>query len=253
MQLEHDNLEEFHDPANYDLEEGAHTRLPAAFCAELALQTGGPVLDLACGSGLVTIPVAETGVAVTGVDLSAPMLAHARKKSAHLPVEWVEGDMRTVRLERSFRLVIITGNAFQAMINRSDQEALLATVAAHLEPEGLFVFGTRNPRRDDLVTTTAEEKWLIYTSVEGHIVSLSGTQEWEPIAQVMHWTSYRRWWQNGQEQCKVTRIATRYTFPQELLALLHYNGFAVQEQYGDWDRTPLTAASPSIISICRRR
>lgn len=40
MQLDHDNLEEFHDPANYDLEERANTRLPAAFCAELALQTG---------------------------------------------------------------------------------------------------------------------------------------------------------------------------------------------------------------------
>ncbi|RIK36645.1 MAG: methyltransferase type 12 [Chloroflexi bacterium] len=110
---------------------------------------------------------------------------------------------------------------------------------------GHFVFGTRNPRRDDLVTTTAEELWLTYTSVEGHTVALSGTQEWEPISQVMHWTSYRRWWQNGQQQCKVTRIATRFTFPQELLALLHYNGFTALEQYGDWDRTPFTAAGPA--------
>jgi hypothetical protein len=45
----------------------------------------------------------------------------------------------------------------------------------------------------------------------------------------------------------------RYTFPQELAALLHYNGFTVLRQYGDWDETPLGAASPSIISVCRER
>ena len=56
-----------------------------------------------------------------------------------------------------------------------------------------------------------------------------------------------------EEHTKITRIAVRYTFPQELAALLHYNGFTIIRQYGDWDWSRLTAASPSIISVCRKR
>ena len=69
----------------------------------------------------------------------------------------------------------------------------------------------------------------------------------------MHWTTYRRWHEGAQERTKITRTALRYTFPQELAALLHYNGFIVARRYGDWNGEPLTAASPSIIVVCRKR
>jgi hypothetical protein len=45
----------------------------------------------------------------------------------------------------------------------------------------------------------------------------------------------------------------RYTFPQELAALLYYNGFTIERQYGDWNKEPLSPTSPSIISVCRKR
>jgi hypothetical protein len=51
----------------------------------------------------------------------------------------------------------------------------------------------------------------------------------------------------------ITRTALRYTFPREPAALLHYNGFDIIRQYGDWDSEPLTATSPSIISVRRKR
>ena len=66
-------------------------------------------------------------------------------------------------------------------------------------------------------------------------------------------TTYRRWQESGREQTRITRIAVRFTFPQELAALLHYNGFTILRQYGDWNLEPLSAASPSIIVVCRRR
>jgi hypothetical protein len=70
---------------------------------------------------------------------------------------------------------------------------------------------------------------------------------------ILHWTTYRRWREGDQEQTGVTRIAVRVTFPQELAALLHYNGYTVLRQYGDWNLEPLSAASPSIIVVCRKR
>ena len=264
--IDHDNLEAFADPGDYDRQDTSDTGV--AFYASLARETGGPVLEIACGTGRVAIPIARQGFAVTGLDVVPGMLERARGKAAGLPIRWIEGDARAFDLggER-FRLIFLTGNAFQAFLTNADQEALLGRVRAHLHDEGFFAFETRNPRwrtreeRDedpdglfvDLETRAEEEARPSFTDAEGREVRESRTRTYDHVAQVMHWTSYRRWHEGAQERTKITRIALRYTFPQELAALLHYNGFSVVQRYGDWDGEPLTAASPSIIVVCRKR
>src|SRR5215217_3067331 len=142
--IDHDNLEEYADPVDYDRQDSSDTGV--AFYAALARETGGPVLEIACGTGRVAIPIARQGFAVTGLDLVPGMLELARSKSAGLPVRWVEGDARTFGLGGRFRLVFLTGNAFQLFLTNADQEALLGRVRAHLHEDGLFAFETRNPR-----------------------------------------------------------------------------------------------------------
>src|SRR5919202_2510270 len=145
--IDHDNLEAFADPIDYDRQDSSDTGV--AFYATLARETGGPVLELACGTGLVAIPIARQGFAVTGLDVVPAMLDRARFKAqaASLPVRWVEGDARSFDLgSERFRLIFLTGNAFQAFLTNADQEALLGRVRAHLHDEGLFAFETRNPR-----------------------------------------------------------------------------------------------------------
>ena len=274
--IDHNNLEEFADPHNYDIEDNSDTGI--AVYSALAQETGGPVLEIACGTGRVSIPIARLGFAVTGVDIVPGMLAQARSKSAGLLTHWVEGDARTFDLGEQFRLIFLTGNAFQAFLTRADQEALLERVRAHLHDEGLFAFETRNPRwanleiHDeeadrrkarkaerpkelfaDLETRDEEADWRTYTDSSGRDVRVSKTQAYDHVAQILHWTTYRRWRTGAQEHTKITRIAVRYTFPQELEALLYYNGFTILRQYGDWNLEPLTAASTSIISVCRKR
>jgi hypothetical protein len=78
-------------------------------------------------------------------------------------------------------------------------------------------------------------------------------QVYDHVTQILHLTGQKRWHDGKAEQTKITRTALRYTFPQELAALLHYNGFRIERQYGDWNYEPLSATSPSIISICRKR
>lgn len=259
--IDHDNLEEFSDPANYDQEDASDTGL--AFYAALAQETGGPVLEIACGTGRVSIPIARSGYSVTGLDIVPAMLERARGKSIGLPIRWVEGDARTFDLGEQFHLIFLTGNAFQAFLTNADQEALLGRVRAHLSGEGLFAFETRNPLLAQsriqeglfvsLETREHEETWPSFIDISGREVRLSKTRVYDPVAQILHWTTYRRWFEGDREQTKITRIALRYTFPQELAALLHYNGFSIIRQYGDWDLEPLTAASPSIIVVCRKR
>jgi SAM-dependent methyltransferase len=271
--IDHDNLEEFADAHRYDTEDSSDTGI--AFYSALTQETGGPVLEIACGTGRVSIPIARLGYAVTGLDLVPGMLALARSKSAGLPARWVEGDARTFDLGEQFRLIFLTGNAFQAFLTRADQEALLERVRSHLHADGLFAFETRNPRwahsaRADgaapesaqheeeglfalLETRLEEGDAQTFTDRSGRAVRVTRTQAYDHVAQILHWTTYRRWREGGQEQTRITRIAVRFTFPQELAALLHYNGFTILRQYGDWNLEPLTAASPSILVVCRKR
>ena len=124
--IDHNNLEEFADPHNYDIEENSDTGV--AFYSALAQETGGPVLEIACGTGRVAIPIARQGFAVTGLDVVPAMLDRARFKAeaAGLSVRWVEGDARDFDLDSErFRLIFLTGNAFQAFLTNADQEALL--------------------------------------------------------------------------------------------------------------------------------
>lgn len=266
MAIDHDNLEEFADAAAYDNDDPNDDGV--AFYTALAQETGGPVLEIACGTGRVSIPIARQGFAVTGVDIVPGMIAQALGKSAGLPARWVVADARDFDLGERFRLVFLTGNAFQLFLTRADQEALLGRARAHLHDAGLFAFETRNPRwatrampAPDFdgrlffnLETRAEERLLrVSSDRHGHTVRNSRTQVYDHVAQILHLTTYRRWRDGGQERAAVTRIALRYTFPQELAALLHYNGFDIVRQYGDWNLEPLSAASPSIITVCRSR
>ena len=120
-------------------------------------------------------------------------------------------------------------------------------VHAHLDPDGLFAFETRNPRWPSLATrpepyegmffdleTWAEERTAeSYTDRQGRSVQVSHTQAYDHAAQILHLTAYRRWREGEQEQTQITRTALRYSVPQELAPMLHAHGFAVIRQYGD--------------------
>ena len=131
MSGEHDNLEEFNDPELYDLEFGGWEP-QGPFFESVARRQGGPVLDIACGTGWLAIPLALSGLAVTGVDIVPEMLARARIKAAGLPIRWLEADCRTLGLGERFALATMTGHAFQSLLTDDDHRGLLASVHRHL-------------------------------------------------------------------------------------------------------------------------
>jgi len=252
----HDNLEEFGDPANYDLEQGPQSQARIEFWCRMAAQFGGPVLELCCGTGLVAIQVAAMGLSVTGVDLAAPMLAHAQAKAerANVDTHWVEADARSLVLPRRFGFVILTGNAFQAFLTTADQRALLATVRRQLAPGGVFGFETRNPAGFDLRDEPEGPIEIDYVDVAGRRVRLSSSQQWDAATQVVRWTTYRRWADaDGSPQVRTTRIACRFTSPDEIEDLLDAAGLEVVAQYGDWNFAPFRASGERLITLCRRR
>ncbi len=245
------NLIEYDDPIVYDWEN--HDFDPdGPFFLTLAQQLGGPALEIACGTGRLTIPMAEQGVEITGLDIVPGMLARAKEKAPHLPIRWVEADARYFNLGMQFRLIFMSSAGMQHFLTRADQEAALACVRAHLAPEGRFVFGVLFPHARNMETCETEQEWFVYTNDLDQEVRVTGTDSYNDLSQVHTETAYRRWKdETGQEILQVAPLSLRYFFPQEMDLLLQHNGFEVLERYGDWDRSPLTSESLMMIFVCQ--
>lgn len=247
------NLEEYTDAITYDLE---HPRWgpEGPFNLEFARQVSGPVLELGCGTGRLTIPFAQQGINMVGLDVVPEMLAQARSKAGDLPIRWVEADIRTFQLETQFQLIFTTGFVFHHLLTRSDQEAMLARVREHLAPEGQFVVDIWFLRPESLIIEPIEKDWYSYVDDHGHEVKVSGIERYDALAQIWDQTIYRRWSNaEGKQPVRCTKLAFRYIFPQEMEALLHYNGLRVLAWYGDLDRGPVTGEDSCHIYVCARR
>ncbi|MEZ4669496.1 MAG: class I SAM-dependent methyltransferase [Anaerolineae bacterium] len=246
--MEYNILDEYSDGYEYDAENTSGDEIN--FYLGLAHEFGGPILDLACGTGRLTIPLAQAGYATTGLDIAAPMVEHGRRKGAGLPVQWHVADCRSFQLDERFALITMTGNSFQAFLTRPDQEAVLACIREHLQAGGIFAFEVRNPYLETF-DTPQEEFWRSYTNRTGQTFDISTTQRYDKLAQVMDYTNYRRWQANGEEQLRITHLYMRFFYPQEMEALLYYNGLKVMRSYGDWALHPIAEDSPRMIYVCQ--
>src|SRR5947207_2493466 len=121
------------------------------FYVDAARESGGPVLEIGCGSGRVLIPTARAGIEIPGLDLSPGMLAvchqHLADESAEVQsrVHLVEASMTAFDLGRTFRLITIPFRPFQHLLTVRDQLACLACIRRHLAPDGRLVFDLFNP------------------------------------------------------------------------------------------------------------
>lgn len=251
--IDHDNLEEFRAPEDYDAEHGG-LDADGAFMVALASGTGGPVLDIACGTGRVALPIARAGIAVTGIDLSAQMLERARGQSAGLPLTLHLADARDFTLhEGPFAGAVMAGHAFQQMLTDADQRALFRCVHRHLATGGLFAFDSRNPNGQETYTTKGEEFWHSYIAADGRPGQTFTEALWDEARQLLHYTVIRRW-PGKTRGCAETRqrITLRYTPADVIARHLVAEGFAVLAQYGDWTHGPVRKDSYEIVTVARK-
>lgn len=252
--LDYDPLEGYRDPQAYDLEEEDHDE-DRPLTEQWARSFGGPLLDLACGTGRIALRLAAQGYQVTGVDIVPEMIAWASQKAATraVSIEWVVADARTFQIHKQFPFMYMLGNAFQHFLTRADQEALLARVREHLTPEGGFLFCTRNPSPRNLFEARFPEPQQ-YTLPDGRQLVSTEQQHYDPMTQIQHYTFHEQWLHlGGHHEEKTTRTALRYVYPQEMEALLFYNGFHIRACYGNWQQEALTATSRQMIYVCQRR
>ena len=135
----------------YDLREYVSNFKDIDFFFDRAKKVGGPVLELGCGTGRITIPLAEAGYDVWGIDLSAEMLAVLNKKCETLAasikkrLHIIHADMCNFNLNRKFPLLIIPLCSFQLLTDIEQQQSCLDCVKKHLATDGQFIITLRRP------------------------------------------------------------------------------------------------------------
>jgi SAM-dependent methyltransferase len=207
------------------------------FYVDLAVRSGGPVLELGVGSGRVAVPTALAGVSVVGVDPSPTMLELARRRAAPHAVDLrlVRADMRSLPELGRFALITVP---FRALLHLcSDEERLGVFCAARerLQPGGALTFDVFHPAADDIAET--HDRWL----------------EREPgIWERARWDAARR------ELKLAVRTATSeaamhlwWIDPADWRRLLGKAGFGAVETYGWFDRTPLVPDGADSVWIAR--
>jgi SAM-dependent methyltransferase len=244
------NLAEYLTPNLYDLE-NPDFEPEGLFFLELARETGGPVLEIGCGTGRMTIPMAKAGLDMTGLDIVPEMLERAKEKAGKLPITWVETDARTYALNRKFRFIFECGSVFMHQLTNADQQAFLARVREHLAPDGRFVVSVFFPHRENLENVLQEKEWFTYQDDLGQTVRVSGTEAYDELTQVKTETAIRRVTQlDGEEKVLVAPLNLRYTFPQEMETLLDHAGFTILRRFGGPDCSPLTVESRFLVYVC---
>ena len=238
------NLDEYQNPAVYDAEYGNYSD---DFNVFVGLKTEGDALDLACGTGRLTIALAKSGLNCTGLDSSKKMLEQAQIKSEDLPVHYLEGDIRDFNLGQAFDLISMAGNSFQALLTIEDQEKMLSCVRNHLRKDGLFIFNTRNPLQDKLSSTDEFEFWHNFTDLNGNIVHVFGKQQYDSLKKIMLYTTKRVW----PTSETISEISLKFTEVDELIKLFDKNGFDILHIYGGVDKKPFDATSSAMILLCR--
>jgi SAM-dependent methyltransferase len=221
------------------------------FYLALAKEIGGPVLDVACGTGRLTRAIAAAGIETVGIDLGREMLERARALDTAGTVEWILGDVRTMRLNRRFRFLVMTSHAFQHMVTAADLRAFFARVREHLQPDGVFAFETRDYTAKSFGGSEEPTLWCSFQDARGRWIDVLIGARFDPATGIEQLDEIRVARESGKRE--QTTFALRYIPVDELKAVLCENGLEVVEQYGDWQKGPVGPDQPEVITICRLR
>jgi SAM-dependent methyltransferase len=244
------DMEVYEDAEFYDLE-FADRRHDADFFIEQAKRANGPVLEVACGTGRITLPIARAGVDVTGLDVMPSMLELARQKSQAeaLEVTWLEQDCRAIRSEKPFALIFSATNAMQHLHDLDSINAFLRSASRALAPGGTLILDVFNPDIGKLARL-AETRYphKVMAGAGGREVRIEAASCYDAASQILRFELY---YMCDGGLIRTKKVRMRCFFPEELQALCLLNGLHIVERFGNYDGSPFSSSSPKQILFCR--
>ena len=209
------------------------------YCAD---RYGSPVLDLCCGNGRISIPLAELGYQVVGIDINAGFITAAEERAAAgrrggtgLQVSFRVGDIVHLQADQEFRLAIMPDWSFQVLLTQEDQMSFLRHLHQAIAPGGAFAFNLFIPfhRQRGLIEKGAGYEWLPDPTYHN-----SAPRTYDPLSQIetlIEWNAHQ--------------VRLRHTTLTELELLFRLTGFRIAEMYGDVDRRPFTGGPDNDYTI----
>ena len=223
------------------------------FYRGLAKESGGPVLELGCGTGRVLLPIARDGIACTGLDSSEAMLEELRGRRPPGNLRLVRGRMQDFDLASDrFGFIFSAFRSLQHVLTVEDQLACLGAVRRHLAPGGLFAFDVFAPKLERIAQVeepeAEEARWK---EGETEVVRFTGVRR-DPASQVMEVTfRYESRSPGLPPESETVRTKMRYFFRYELEHLLARSGFTDIQVFGGFDRRPFDYFSGETVVLAR--
>jgi SAM-dependent methyltransferase len=209
--------------------------------AELA--GGGPVLELAIGTGRLALPLAERGLEVHGIDVSERMVARLRAKPGGDAIPVTMGDFAEVPVEREFALIFVAFNTLFGLLTQEDQVRCFVNVAKHLAEGGVFVVEAFVP---DLARFDRGQRTQV-TQVDANRVMFDASRH-DPVEQRIDSQHVVI----SEDGTRLYPVSIRYAFPSELDLMARLAGLELRERWGGWTREPFTAESGRHVSVYAR-
>ena len=240
-----DNLSKYKLPEEYD-ETYKNYTADLNFIEAYLGENKSAIIELACGTGRLAIPLAKKGHTVYGVDIDQGMLDFAQKKalSEDVDIQLSVQDCTQLNLPIKSNFIYMTGNSFQHFLTNESQNALFKSVKKHLNPGGEFLFDTRNPILHELAKDQIYEESIEKNGETFHVVN---KESYDPLTQILHCTSTYTSTQNQYTDS----INLRYTYPLEMKRLLEQHGFELIHIYGSWTKAVFDANSISMVIHAR--
>ncbi|WP_166242499.1 class I SAM-dependent methyltransferase [Paenibacillus turpanensis] len=244
----------------YDLDPRPVVKDDIPFYLERAAHANGEILEIACGTGRVTLPLARAGFPVTGIDLSGEMLAELSRKlqyerqEVQERVNTVEANMASFELGREFAQIIIPFRAFQLLTEEDQQLACLACIRKHLTDDGQLILDVYKPYGilDESWVQPETEDWTLELP-NGRTVRRTSVRKTIDVERQINYPqlNYYVTESDGRTEKQVEPLAMKYYYEDQLRDLLQRGGFSVTESYGYYDGRP-TDHGPELIFVCKK-
>lgn len=228
--------------------------LDVPFWQRMAERFGSPVLELCCGSGRITLPLARAGFPVVALDYSSALLDIMKKEMGQLPITPVQADMRRFNLDAQFPFAFISYSSFQQLLTQDDQMQCLRTIHKHLASDGILALDLtpcmcEGP--DSLPLTRQYSEFFVPVRSQ---VTMYTSYRIDRLNLIKHWhDEYHELMPDGSVRTFEHSISLRECSEDYMRLLLEACGFSIEVVWGDFCEEPLTADSNNMIVVARKQ
>ena len=214
-----------------------------------------PIIEIACGTGRISVPLRERGFRVVGLEVTGNMIEEARETMVDRGWDpfLIRAEYHRLPIKGSFPLILFPFNSLSLIHDLEDIHACLDQIRSLLIPGGRFAFDLFNPRLEMLSRNPFDRVTIgrFPSSIPGADVTIRETVDYDRATQICRSVWYFSYGRKGREE--TIHNVNRMFFPQELRLLMAYHGFAIEQHFGDFRQSEFRGDSFRQVFVCVRR